>query len=89
VNDVKDVVVYTTEHCSFCTRVKMLLDARGIAYREIDLARDPAGRIELATRTGMMSFPQVVIDGDLLGGFQETVSADRAGRLTDLRRDAA
>jgi glutaredoxin 3 len=80
----KHIVVYTTVACSFCTRVKALLDARGIAYREIDLGRDPDGRAELSQRTGMMSFPQVVIDGELLGGFQETLAADQSGRLREL-----
>jgi glutaredoxin 3 len=79
-----DVVVYTTEPCSFCNRVKQLLAARGIEYTEVNLARDPAGRAELVQRTGMMSFPQVVIRGDVLGGFQETLAADQSGRLREL-----
>jgi glutaredoxin 3 len=80
----KDVVVYTTDPCSFCTRVKQLLGARGIDYTEINLARDSAGRTELVERTGMMSFPQVLIGGELIGGFQETLAADRSGRLSEL-----
>jgi glutaredoxin 3 len=80
----KNVTVYTTEPCSFCSRVKQLLDARGVAYTEINLARDAAGRQELVERTGMMSFPQVVIDGEVIGGFQETLAADRSGRLRAL-----
>ena len=79
-----DVVVYTTDPCSFCSRVKQLLQARGIEYTEINLARDPAGRTELVERTGMMSFPQVVIRGEVLGGFQETLRADQTGQLRDL-----
>ena len=79
-----DVVVYTTDPCSFCERVKQLLKARGVTYTEINLARDPAGRAELVQLTGMMSFPQVVIRGEVLGGFQETLAADRAGRLREL-----
>ncbi len=79
-----DVVVYTTDPCSFCSRVKQLLGARGIDYTEINLARDSAGRAELVERTGMMSFPQVLIRGELVGGFQETLAADRSGRLTEL-----
>jgi glutaredoxin 3 len=79
-----DVVVYTTDPCSFCSRVKQLLQARGIEYTEINLARDPAGRTELVERTGMMSFPQVVIGGEVLGGFQETLRADQSGQLRDL-----
>jgi glutaredoxin 3 len=79
-----DVVVYTTDPCSFCVRVKQLLGARGIEYTEINLARDPAGRAELVEKTGMMSFPQVIIGGELVGGFQETVQADQSGRLREL-----
>ena len=80
----KDVVVYTTDPCTFCTRVKQLLGARNIEYTEINLARDSAGRAELVERTGMMSFPQVLIGGELIGGFQETLAADRSGRLSEL-----
>ena len=79
-----DVVVYTTDPCSFCNRVKQLLGARGIEYTEVNLARDPAGRAELVEKTGMMSFPQVVIRGDVVGGFQETLAADQSGRLREL-----
>jgi len=79
-----DVVVYTTDPCSFCSRVKQLLRTRGIEYREINLARDADGRAELVEKTGMMSFPQVIIDGEVLGGFQETVAADQSGRLRQL-----
>ena len=76
--------MYTTDPCSFCSRVKQLLDARGVEYTEINMARDAAGRQELVQRTGMMSFPQVIIGGELVGGFQETLAADQSGRLRDL-----
>ena len=79
-----DVVVYTTDPCSFCNRVKQLLGARGIEYTEVNLARDPAGRAELVEKTGMMSFPQVIVGGESIGGFQETLAADQSGRLREL-----
>jgi glutaredoxin 3 len=80
----KEITVYTTEPCSFCTRVKQLLDARGLEYKEINLAKDADGRTELVQKTGMMSFPQVLIGDELVGGFQETLMADRSGRLSEL-----
>ena len=83
------VTVYTTDPCSFCARVKQLLDARGIEFEEINLAKDPDGRRELLERTGMMSFPQVIVGGTLVGGFQETVRADRSGQLQALLKAAA
>jgi glutaredoxin 3 len=79
------IIVYSTEPCSFCTRAKDLLDRRGIVYEEINLAKDPAGRMELVELTGMISFPQIVIDDVVLGGFTELVAADQAGRLAELR----
>jgi glutaredoxin 3 len=78
------VIVYTTDPCSFCARVKGLLLARGIAFSEINLSKDPDGRAELARTTGMLSFPQVVVDGELLGGFSEVQAAAESGRLDEL-----
>jgi glutaredoxin 3 len=82
------VTVYTTEPCGYCRTAKTLLDRRGIAYEEINLGKDPDGRAELVARTGMMTFPQVIIDGEPLGGFQELAAADRDGRLSGLRAAA-
>jgi glutaredoxin 3 len=82
------VTIYTTEPCGYCRTAKALLDKRGIPYEEINLARDPEGRAELVRLTGMMTFPQVVIDGDNIGGYQELAQADRAGRLTELAEAA-
>jgi glutaredoxin 3 len=79
-----EVIVYTTEHCSFCSTAKALLGKRGIDYEEINLARDPDGREALAKRTGMITFPQIVIDGETLGGFEALIAADRDGRLKQL-----
>ena len=81
--------MYTTENCPFCIRVKALLDTRGVQYREVNLERDPDGRAELVKQTGMMTFPQVIVDGELIGGFQETLAADRSGRLAEMLSQAA
>ena len=78
------VTVYTTEPCGFCRAAKALLAKRGVPYEEISLAKNPTGRAELVSRTGMMTFPQVIIEGTPIGGYQELVREDRAGRLTQL-----
>jgi glutaredoxin 3 len=79
-----DVTVYTTDPCAYCARVKGLLKSRGVEFSEINLARDPAGRVELAEKTGMMTFPQVIVNGELVGGFTETQAAAESGRLDEL-----
>jgi glutaredoxin 3 len=83
------ITVYSTEPCSFCERAKQLLDLRKLSFEEINLAKDPAGRLELVEKTGMLSFPQIVIGGEVLGGFQELVQADMSGRLAELTARAA
>jgi len=79
------VTVYTTEPCGYCRTAKALLDRRGIPFEEINLSKDAEGRSELVTRTGMMTFPQVILDDEPIGGFQELVAADRSGRLAEYR----
>jgi glutaredoxin 3 len=82
------LTIYTTEPCGYCRTAKALLDKRSIPYEEINLAKDPEGRAELVKLTGMMTFPQVVIDGEPIGGYQELAQADRAGRLSELAEAA-
>ena len=83
------ITVYSTEPCSFCERAKQLLKIRKLEFVEINLAKDPAGRLELVEKTGMLSFPQIVVGDVVLGGFQQLVQADQTGRLAELTAQAA
>ncbi len=80
----KPVIVYTTDYCAFCRSAKALLEKRGVSYEEINLARDPDGRNQLEQITGMITFPQIVIGDQAIGGFDQLLAADRAGRLPEL-----
>ena len=81
--------MYSTEPCGFCRTAKALLAARNIPYEEINLAKDPDGRAQLAEKTGMMTFPQIMLDGENIGGFQELAMLDRSGRLKPYAEAAA
>ena len=83
------ITIYTTEPCGFCRVAKKLLQKRNVPYSEINLAKDPSGRAELVRMTGMMTFPQVVIDERPIGGYQELIQIDRAGTLAELAEAAA
>ena len=82
--DESRVTVYTTEPCGFCRQAKALLESRGIAFDEVNLAKDPQGRSDLVAITGQMTFPQVLIGRRSIGGFRELLEADRDGVLGDL-----
>jgi glutaredoxin 3 len=78
------ITLYTTDPCARCIRAKDLLVKRELAFVEVNLAKDPVGRRELAEFTGRLTFPQIVIDGQPIGGFQELLEADENGVLERL-----
>lgn len=78
------ITLYTTDNCSSCVRAKALLRQRDLPYEEINLSRDPDGRAALAERTGMLTFPQVLVGETTLGGFEALAAAARDGSLTGL-----
>jgi glutaredoxin 3 len=79
------VEIYTTPTCPFCVQAKRLLAAKGAAYEEIDVAREPERRIEMTKRAkGGHTVPQIFIDGDHVGGCDDLMALDRAGRLDPL-----
>jgi glutaredoxin 3 len=77
----KPVTVYTTDYCSFCTRAKQLLSARGIPYSEVDVTRDDARRAWLVETTGQRTVPQIFFGDEAIGGFTDLAALDRSGAL--------
>jgi glutaredoxin 3 len=77
------VQMYTTRWCGYCVRAKALLDGRGIPYEEITLDDDPAFRRNLFELTGGWTVPQILIDGEPIGGYTELWRLDRSGALDD------
>ncbi len=73
--------IYTTDFCRSCVAAKRLLDKHGIQYKEINLARNPAGRSDLAEKTGNYTFPQIVVDDELVGGLEELKTLEARGAL--------
>lgn len=80
----KRVTVYTTDPCGRCGTAKAILERHGADYVEVNLAKDPDGRAELARRTGLMTFPQIVVGERTLGGLDDLRAADERGELSAL-----
>jgi glutaredoxin 3 len=78
----KKVTVYTTDPCRRCGNAKAILDRYGADYEEVNLAKDPVGRAELARKTGLMTFPQIVIEDEAIGGLDDLRAADESGKLS-------
>ena len=76
--------MYTTTWCGYCVRAKALLKSRGIEYEEIQLDDDAAFRARLHELTGGWTVPQILIDGNVIGGYTELWRLDRDGRLGEI-----
>lgn len=84
----KPVTIYTTPFCGYCYAAKRLLNAKGVAFEEIDVSADPALRTEMVQRAmGRRTVPQVFIGEEGVGGFDEIAALDRAGKLDPLLGD--
>lgn len=68
----KNVTVYTTPTCSWCTTVKRHLQENGIRYREVNVAADQKAAEEMVRKSGQQGVPQTEINGQIIVGFDKT-----------------
>ena len=80
-----EIEIYTQPWCPFCDRVVSLLNGKGVQFREIDAPHGTPEREESIRRSGgRTTVPQIFIDGRYIGGSDELVALDRAGKLDPL-----
>ncbi len=84
-----DVEIYTRPFCGYCARALSLLGQKGVGYTEIEAGMDPEKRAEMVRRSGRNTFPQIFIGGQHIGGCDEMMALERAGRLDALLAAAA
>lgn len=75
------VVLFSTDSCTYCVHAKSLLSKRGVAFEEVNLSEHPELQAQLADVTGLDSFPQIVVNGEPLGGLNELRAAEKDGTL--------
>ena len=82
-----DIEIYTQPWCPYCSRAISLLASKGAAFREIDAPHGSAEREESIRRSGgRTTVPQIFIDGRHIGGCDDLMALDRAGKLDPLLR---
>lgn len=68
----KNVTVYTTTSCTWCTVIKRHFKENGIRYREVDVSRDQKAAEDMVRRSGQQGVPQTDINGEIIVGFDKT-----------------
>ena len=83
------VHIYTSPTCGFCHMAKRLLNAKSVSFTETDVARDPSKRQEMMARAnGRHTVPQIFIGNVRVGGCDDLMALERAGKLDQVLKGA-
>jgi glutaredoxin 3 len=79
------VTIYTKAYCPYCVRAKSVLDNKGVAYQEIRIDEQPELRPKMIERAaGRTTVPQIFIGEQHIGGCDDMLALDAAGKLDPL-----
>jgi NADH-dependent peroxiredoxin subunit F len=76
-----DILIYTKRWCPFCAKTKALLRAKGLEWREFDVTHDERLQQEMLERSGRRSVPEVFLEGDLVGGYDDLARLNSSGEF--------
>jgi thioredoxin reductase (NADPH) len=78
------VEIYTKEDCPYCEKAKDLFDSKGVEYETYNVTGDEELFEEMVERSnGRKTAPEVFIDDELIGGFDDTQALNESGELDE------
>jgi glutaredoxin 3 len=76
------VEMYSTMFCPYCARARSLLQRKGVSFTDIDVDAEPKRREEMVERAGGgYTVPQIFINGEHIGGSDDLMALESAGKL--------
>ncbi len=75
------VVMYSTRFCPYCMRARRLLKNKKVEYEEILVSNDSMMRVKMEELSGRTSVPQIFINDEHIGGYDDMALLDRNGEL--------
>ena len=76
-----EVKIYSTNWCPYCANAKRFLNEKNIEYEEINIEKEGMNREDLEKLTGGRTVPQIVIDGNPIGNYDDLLTLDSDGKL--------
>jgi glutaredoxin 3 len=84
------IEVYSTAVCPYCVAAKNFLKAKGLSWEEVRVDTDPVQRDTMLARSGgRRTVPQIFVNNQHVGGYDDLVAADRSGKLAQLLGEVA
>ena len=78
------IEVYSTPNCPFCVRAKALLKSKNLSFQEIDVSNDVESLQKMVQLSGLRTVPQIFINNQSIGGFDELSQLNADGDLPHL-----
>ncbi len=78
------VRIYTTTYCPYCSAAKSLLRAKNVQFEEIDVTNDSERRSEMEKLSHRFTVPQIFINDQPIGGYDDAQVLDARGELDRL-----
>ena len=75
----KNVTIYSTPTCHFCHLAKDFFKQNNVNFTEYDVASDVTKRGEMVEKSGQMGVPVIIIDSDIVVGFNQPQVAQLLG----------
>ena len=77
--------MYSTAVCPYCVRAEQLLRARGVdEIEKVRVDLDPERRTEMMEKTARRTVPQIFVGDTHVGGCDDLIALDQAGKLIPL-----
>ena len=77
-----ELKIYSTNWCPYCANTKRFLNEKNIEFEEINIEKEGMNREDLEKLTGGRTVPQIVIDGNPIGNYDDLLTLDSDGKLS-------
>jgi glutaredoxin 3 len=79
--ELSSVKIYTTQTCGYCFAARNLLNNKGVGFEDIDVSADVEIRQQMMSLSGRHTVPQIFINEQPIGGYDDLMALDAAGEL--------
>ena len=75
------IEIYTSPLCGYCHMAKRLLKQKQVEFEEINVLANPIKRSQMEKRSQRRTVPQIFINDEHVGGFDDLYALEQEGQL--------
>lgn len=79
-----EVLIYSKTYCPYCVKAKKFFEQRNVKYTEHMMDDRFEEFDQLKQKTGLMTVPQIFINGEFIGGYSDLEAANKDGKIDEM-----